>query len=180
LKDDLLGQIFVTFASVSLVAVGGANAVMPDIHRQVVDQLHWMDSATFANLFAVTQAAPGPNVLFVSLIGWHMAGLAGLAVATVAIVMPSGLLAFAVGRLLSRLEGRPIVKTIKSGLVPIAVGLILASGLVMGAAAYHGLLTLGITAATAAFVFLKERSPFWPLLGGALLGVAAYATGVPY
>jgi chromate transporter len=180
MKDDLLGQIAITFASLSLVAVGGANAVMPDIHRQVVDQLHWMDSATFANLFAVTQAAPGPNVLFVSLIGWYVAGFAGLVVATLSIVLPSGILAFAAGRLLARLEGNPAVGLVKKGLVPIAVGLILASGLVMGIAACHGFLTILITLGTAAFVFLKDRSPFWPLCGGALLGVAAYVMGLPY
>jgi chromate transporter len=180
MKFDLLGQIAVTFASVSLVAVGGANAVMPDVHRQVVDQLHWMDSATFANLFAVTQAAPGPNVLFISLIGWHMAGLAGLLVATLAIVTPSGILAFVAGRLLTRLEGHPALKIVKSGLVPIAVGLILASGLVMGTAACHGLLTLAIAIGTAAFVYFQDRSPLWPLLGGALLGVGAYLSGIAF
>ncbi|PKU21613.1 chromate transporter [Telmatospirillum siberiense] len=178
MKDGLLGQIATTFASVSLVAVGGANAVMPEIHRQVVDQLHWMDGATFANLFAVAQAAPGPNVLFVSLIGWHMAGFAGLAVATLAIMLPSGLVAFAAGRLVARLDGHPLMQAAKSGLVPIAVGLILASGLVMSRAADHDVLTIAITLGTAAFVFFRENSPLWALAGGALLGIGTYLLGL--
>lgn len=177
MKDDLLGQMALTFASVSLVAVGGANAVMPEIHRQVVDQMHWMDGATFANLFAVAQAAPGPNVLFVSLIGWHLAGLAGLVVATLAILLPSGLLAFAAGRIVNRLTGNPVMQVVKSGLVPIAVGLILASGLVMSRAADHDVLTIAVTLGTAAFVFFREKSPLWPLAGGAVLGVAAHLAG---
>lgn len=178
MKDDLLGQIALTFASVSLVAVGGANAVMPDIHRQVVDQLHWMDGATFANLFAVAQAAPGPNVLFVSLIGWHMAGLAGLVVATISIILPSGLVTFATGRLVSRLGNHPIMRVIKSGLVPIAVGLILASGLVMSRAADHNLLTIAITLATTAYVFFRDGSPLWALVAGAILGIGTQLLGV--
>ena len=85
MKGHLLGQIAITFATLSLLAVGGANAVVPDMHRQVVETLGWMDNATFANLFAIAQAAPGPNVLVVSLIGWHVAGFAGLLVATVGV-----------------------------------------------------------------------------------------------
>ncbi|HXM71201.1 MAG TPA: chromate transporter, partial [Thermoanaerobaculia bacterium] len=87
-----LWQIAATFASLSLVAIGGANAIMPDIHHRIVDVLGWMNDTTFANLFAIAQTAPGPNVLIVSLIGWHVAGLAGLAVATLAMILPSSLL----------------------------------------------------------------------------------------
>ena len=138
MSADLLRQIAETFASLSLVAIGGANAVIPDIHRQVVEVQGWMNDAAFANLFAIAQAAPGPNVLVVSLIGWHVAGLAGLAVATVAMILPASLLAFAAGRLLARFARASWVRHVQTGLVPIAVGLILASGVVMGRAADHG------------------------------------------
>ena len=80
----LLLQLALTFAPLSLVAVGGAAAVLPDIHRQVVEARGWMSDGAFLDLFAVAQAAPGPNVMVVSLIGWQVAGVPGFLVATVA------------------------------------------------------------------------------------------------
>ncbi|MDR3441343.1 chromate transporter [Telmatospirillum sp.] len=177
MKAALLLQIATTFAALSLVAVGGANAVVPDIHRQVVDILGWMDNATFANLFAIAQAAPGPNVLVVSLIGWHMAGLAGLAVATIAMILPSGLLAFAAGRILNRLSGARWVTIVKAGLIPLATGLILASGVVMVRSAHQGSLTLAISAFAAIFVVACDYNPLWALSGGAIIGLAGWALG---
>jgi chromate transporter len=178
MKDALLPQIALTFATLSLVAVGGANAVVPDIHRQVVETLGWMDDATFANLFAIAQAAPGPNVLVVSLIGWHMAGFSGLMVATLAMILPSSLLAFTTGRLLNRLSDAPWVVITKAGLVPLAIGLILSSGVVMGEASYRGWLTLLTTAAAAVFVLSSERNPLWALSGGAILGLLGWSFGL--
>ena len=173
MKDGLLVQLATTFAIISLVAIGGANAVVPEIHRQVVEVLGWMDGATFANLYALAQAAPGPNVLVVSLIGWHMAGLAGLATATLAMIVPSCLLAFTIGRLVTRHSGTPWVRRAQAGLVPIAVGLILASGLVMSRAADHDSVTAIITLGSAAFVVLTDRNPLWALAAGMLAALAA-------
>jgi chromate transporter len=175
--DRLLWQIAGTFASLSLVAVGGANAVIPEIHRQVVEVHGWMSDMAFANLFAIAQAAPGPNVLVVSLIGWKVAGWAGLAVATAAMILPASLLAFAAGRLLTRFAGASWVQNVQSGLIPVAVGLILASGVVMGRAADHGPLTIAITAGTALFVFLSDHNPLWALGVGTLASIGCLALG---
>lgn len=90
----LLLQIARVFAVISLVSIGGANAVLPEIHRQVVDVQGWMNDATFTNIFAISHAAPGPNIIMVSLIGWHLAGISGLLAATFAIMIPSCSLAF--------------------------------------------------------------------------------------
>jgi chromate transporter len=178
-KGALLAQMALTFATLSLVAVGGANAVVPDIHRQVVETLGWMDNATFANLFAIAQAAPGPNVLVVSLIGWHMAGFAGLMVATLAMILPSSLLAFTAGRLLDRQSGARWVKVTKAGLVPLAIGLILSSGVIMAEASYRGSLTLLATVLATIFVLASERNPLWALAGGAILGLIGWRFGLP-
>jgi len=179
-KEGLLLQLALSFAALSLVSIGGANVVVPEIHRQVVEQFAWMDNTTFSNLFAIAQAAPGPNVLLVSLIGWHVAGVAGLAVATIAILLPSGVLAFAAGRLVARWADTRWIAIAKAGLVPVAVGLILASGIVMARAADHDALGVMITAATATFVLLSDRNPLWALatamvigIGGARLGLLA-------
>ena len=179
MKTGLLWQLAATFASLSLVAIGGANAVIPGMHRQVVEGHGWMNDQTFVNLFAVAQAAPGPNVLIVSLIGWHVAGLAGLAVATFAMIGPSSLLAFAAGRLVARFSGSSTIRIMQSGLVPIMVGLILASGVVTGRAADRSLLQLAITAGTALFVLLSGRSPLWALAAAAALSVLGATLGLP-
>ena len=100
--SGLLIQIARVFALLSLVSIGGANAVLPEIRRQIVDVQGWMNDAAFANLFAISNAAPGPNIILVSLIGWQLAGLAGLLVATLAIMIPSCSLAFFVGRAVNR------------------------------------------------------------------------------
>ncbi|MFI5022198.1 MAG: chromate transporter [Alphaproteobacteria bacterium] len=179
MKPAPLWQIAGTFASLSLVAIGGANSVVPDLQRQVVQVLGWMNDTTFASLFAIAQAAPGPNVLIVSLIGWHVAGLAGLAVATLAMILPSSLLTFGVGRVVTRLAGVRAIRAIQRGLVPITVGLILASGVVMAATADHAALSILLTAGTALYVFLSDWNPLWALSIAAVVSLLGSWLGVP-
>ena len=169
----LLPKLAVTFGTLSLLSIGGANATLPEIHRQVVERLHWMDDATFAGLVAIGQTAPGPNVLIVSMIGWHMAGLAGLLVVTAAIVLPSSLLAFALGRVMTRFESNRWIGLTRRALAPIAIGLMLASGIVMTRAAYAGVLTLAIVAIMTVLVATTRMSPLWGIAAGAALGIAA-------
>ena len=171
MKNQVLWQIAMTFASLSLVAMGGANAVVPEIHRQIVGAHGWMNDATFAQLFAIAQAAPGPNILLASLIGWRVAGMAGLAVATLAMIVPSSVLAFTVGRLVNRLANAPWINVIKAGLVPVAVGLIMAGGMVMGRAAVHSLFSLALTAGGVIFVLFSDRNPLWAIAGGTFISL---------
>jgi chromate transporter len=97
-----LTQLALTFSILSLGAVGGANVTLPELHRQMVDVSRYMDDATFASLVALAQTAPGPNVIVMSLMGWHIAGAAGLAVATAGMIAPSSVLAFAAERAFRR------------------------------------------------------------------------------
>lgn len=168
----VLVQLGLGLLSLSLVAVGGAVAVMPEVHRLVVEQQGWLDDMTFTQLFALAQAAPGPNVLAVSLIGWQVAGPAGLLVATVAMCGPTSLLAFGFARLRSRLADSIWVVAVARGLVPLAVGLMLATGVVLAEASMRGLFSLGITAAAALVVWRSKLSPLWVLAGGAVIGIA--------
>ncbi|TCZ64364.1 chromate transporter [Roseicella aquatilis] len=169
----LLLQLLLTFGILSLVAVGGANAVLPEMHRQLVDLHHWLDDATFSQLYALAQAAPGPNILVASVMGWRIAGLGGLAVATIGMLLPAAVLAWGMAGLVHRLRGAPWLKPAQGGLVPIAVGLLLAAGLVMAeASSQFGLLPLGIVAASSLFVWRTSYSPLWVLAGGGLLGLA--------
>jgi len=168
----LLLQILGTFAILSLVAVGGANAVLPEMHRQLVDIHRWLDDATFAQLYALAQAAPGPNILVASVMGWRIAGPPGMAVATIGMLLPAAILAWIMAGLLQRLRGAAWLKPAQGGLVPVAVGLLLAAGLVMAeASSAFGLLPLLIVAASAVFVWRTNYSPLWVLAGGAALGL---------
>lgn len=168
--SGVLWQLAIGFASLSLIAVGGGIAVVPEMNRLAVDVHRWMSDAHFAQLFALAQAAPGPNVIVVGLIGWHVAGLAGMIVAMLAMCGPAGLLAYGFSKFRRRLAGAAWLKLVEKGLVPIAVGLILASGLILADAAAHGWLGFGIVIASTLFVWRSDRSPLWVLGAGAVLG----------
>jgi chromate transporter len=160
------------FALLSLLAVGGANAVTPEMHRQVVDVGHWMSGREFSELFALAQAVPGPNMLVSTVIGWRIGGWPGAIVATLAMAGPSSLLVFVASHVWRRFEDRPWRVWVQAGIAPVVVGLIGSSGYLLsrGAAAnWKGAL---IVAASAALVWRTRLNPLWILAGAAAMGVA--------
>ena len=175
--NELLQQLGTTFAWLSLLQFGGTNAVVPEMHRQAVDVLHWMDGQTFANLFALAQLAPGPNVMVVSLIGWQVAGFPGLLVATVAMTGPPCVLAFGMSRLMKRTSRSRWLAIVKDGLLPLAIGMILASGWIMANASGLSPMNLGITAAATAFVAFTEYNLLWALGTAILFGLGTHVAG---
>ena len=167
---DVLLPLALQFALLSLIAVGGANAVVPEMHRFFVESRGWISDSEFADLFAIAQAAPGPNVMIVGLLGWKVAGLWGAMVATVAMCGPSGLLTYGVGHVWHRFRGAPWRAAVQSGLAPLTVGLILATGYILARAADHGWAGYAVTAATVALVLGAKLHPLWLLGGAGLLG----------
>ena len=167
-------QLAVDFSLLSLITVGGVITVLPEMHRNVVEVHGWMTGAEFAQLFALAQAAPGPNILVVSLIGWKVAGVAGAAVATAAVCGPSSILTYAVSRIWQRFRGAPWRRVVEDGLVPVTVGLMLAGGYLITLAADHSALAFAITAATAGIVLTTRIHPLWLLAAGGLLGLAGW------
>ncbi len=178
MKDDLLASLFWRFAAISLVSVGGATAVLPEVHRQLVEETGWLSARRFADLFALAQTAPGPNVIAFSLFGWELAGLAGLAVVTVAALAPAGLLAFAVSRALGRAAQSVWIARLKAALTPLAIGLMLASGFLLTQAAGRNLPALIVTVAAAALVIFTRANPLIAIAGGAGAFVAAARLGL--
>ncbi|WP_372617021.1 chromate transporter [Falsiroseomonas sp.] len=166
--------LLLTFATLSLLAVGGANAIVPEMHRQIVEIHGWLDSATFAQIYALAQAAPGPNILVAAALGWVIAGVAGMAAATIGIVGPAWVLAWWVAGISERLAGRPWLKAVRSGLVPIAVGLILASGLIMAEAVAVGALPVAVAIFATLLVWRTEWNPLWVLFAGGAAGLALF------
>ena len=160
------------FALLSLIAVGGINPLLPELHRQVVDVYGWMTSDRFTDLFAIAQGAPGPNILVITLIGWDVAGLPGALAATVAICTPSGLLAYFVSRLWDRFRAARWRVAIQAGLIPVTVGLVAAGAFVLARAADTSLAALAITIATATAVTFTRVHPLVCLAVAAALGLA--------
>ena len=169
----ILWQLAKSFAVISLIAIGGVNAVVPAMRQEIVDRLAWMDDATFMQLYAITQITPGPNILIVSLIGWQMAALPGLIVATLAMLLPACTLAYLLGKLAVRLAGSRGFKLVQDALVPLAVGLIIAAGLDMAQAAAHQWLYVLITLVSAAIIVFTRINPIWALVCGAGLVLGA-------
>jgi len=173
-SDSPLAQLAADFSVLSLLAVGGAVTVLPEMHRSVVEVHGWMSGAQFAELFALAQASPGPNILVVSLIGWQVAGLAGAIAATAAICGPSCVPTFVVSRIWLRFRDAPWRAAIQNGLVPVTVGLMLASGYLITLSADHSMLAFAITAVTAAAALATRIHPLWFFGAAALLGLAGW------
>jgi chromate transporter len=161
-----------TFGLMSLFAVGGANAAIPEMHRIAVDVHHWMTDKQFADVFAISQMSPGPNVLIVTLIGYSVAGVAGALVATLAMCVPTAVLAYYVSRLFTRSSQARWPAIIQAALVPLSIGLMGASGLILALASDRNWTGALVTAFAAVVAFATRINPLWMLLIGGCLGFA--------
>ncbi len=160
------------FSVISLTAVGGGVVMLaPDIHRYTVEVHRWISSEQFASAFTIAQASPGPNVLFVTLIGLQAAGFVGAIVATIAVVMPPFLLTLTLARLTPVRPAGRLGKAVRNGVAPISIGLLAAGGLVLARSADTGLVQLVLTAATVAAMVLTKWNPVWLIAIGAAAGV---------
>ncbi len=129
MKDDTgtLLTLAGYFALMSLFAIGGANSAVPEMQRVAVEVERWMTDRQFIDIFAIAQVTPGPNVIIVTLIGYHVAGLLGALVATLAMCGPTCVFAFYVGHAWERFKDAPWRAAIQAGLFPISIGLIASS-----------------------------------------------------
>jgi chromate transporter len=167
-----LSFLAVHFAILSLLAFGGVNTIIPEIHRQSVDVMGWMSDRQFADLFAIAQAAPGPNTLIVTLIGWRVAGLAGAVVATLAMCGPAALLTYVAIKLWNRFKNAPWRSAAQRGVASVTIGLVGASAFVLTRATAHGPMQLAVTGASSILAYASEINPLWILGGAAVLGLA--------
>ena len=175
------------FLSLSLLAVGGAITTAPDMHRYLVTQQHWLSEAQFSSSIALAQAAPGPNVLFIALFGWHVglnaaassglpswaSALLGVTLAMVGTLLPSTILTFSVARWGHRNRERRVVRAFKQGMAPLVIGILLATGAILatsqGTSPDHWPLWL-LTTVTALLVWRTRIHLLWLLGAGAVLG----------
>src|SRR3954466_12507485 len=172
---DTLIALGLVFAPLSLLSFGGGNAVLADIATQAVAVQGWTSEREFADLFALSRAAPGPGSMLAALIGWKAAGIVGAVIATLAFYVPSAVLVFAVARLWSRWRGSAWHTAVERGMAPVAAGLFLSGGIAVLRASPGGLAVwLAAFAATAVLLVWPRLHPL-PLLavGGGLFGLAA-------
>ena len=167
--------LFVHFLLLSLLAIGGAITTAPDMQRFVVGERHWLSDAGFTASVALAQAAPGPNVLFVAVIGWNCGGLAGVAATMAGSLLPSTTLALAATRWGAQRRDSRGVRAFTGGMAPLTIGLLLATGWVLTepARGHPGALLL---VAVTVFIMLRTRaSPMWPIALGAVVGALGLA-----
>lgn len=168
--NSTLITLAVIFTQLSLIAFGGGNTILPEMHRQVTDVHHWLTDADFAALFALAQAAPGPNMMVAPLIGWQVAGFAGMLVSTVAIFGPSSILTAIALRLWRRFKDNSWRQTVQAGLVPVSIGLVAASAVLIVQAADRTWLLVAISAGVALVSVKTRLHPLWLLAAGAAIG----------
>lgn len=170
------------FGSLSLMSIGGGNTVLPEMHMRAVNGYHWLTDSQFADIFSISQAAPGPSILIVSLVGYaaglHVAGvaggLAGGVLATVAMILPAALLMYLVTLSWKRAQNSKWRIAVEKGFAPLTVGLILATSLVMSRAADHDWRAYSITAVATVIFVRTETNPLIVVAGAALLGYVGF------
>ena len=170
----ILFELAWRFMLVSALAFGGATAALPEMHRFLVEQRHWLDDAAFTTLFAISQASPGPNVLFVALFGWRVMGLAGALTTMLAMCGPSSLCAVLVERYVNRHRDAGWIAVARRALAPLTVGLVAATGTLLTFGADHGAAAATLTAATVAVGLKTRLNPLWLIAAGAALGAMGW------
>lgn len=164
-------DLFLHFMLLSLMAVGGVSAVLPDMQRYVVEAHQWMTAKQFADAYALGQAAPGPNMMFVTLVGWQVGGLIGAIAATAALIVPPVILTLLITRYSANNPDTPLGTAIRRGLAPITIGLMLASGWILTSSISHNWRGIALTLFTIAVVTQTRQNPLWLILLGAVLGI---------
>ena len=174
-----LWGLFVHFLMLSLLAVGGAITTAPDMHRFLVTEHQWLTDAQFNASIAIAQAAPGPNVLFVAVLGWNTAGAWGAFASMTGILLPSTVVSLWATRWAAKHRDSRGVRAFTSGMAPITLGLIVATGWLLTAPTHGHVGALALVAATVLLTLKTKLSPMWLVAGGALVGalVSVFADG---
>ncbi len=168
------GQLFVHFAMLSLLAIGGAIATVPDMHRVVVGDRGWLSDAQFSASIALAQAAPGPNVLFVAVIGFNIGGMAGVLATLAGSVLPSAALALTASRWADQRRGHRGVRAFTEGLAPVTIGLLLSTSWVLTDPSRAQPASWLLVGGTLLFMTQTRLSPLWPIGMGAIVGALGW------
>lgn len=169
--ENLL-DLLVHFMTTSMLSIGGALATSSEMHRYLVDERGWISHQQFVESITLAQAAPGPNVLFVALLGWQVAGAVGAMTTTFGILAPSSILTFYANRWRAAHHTSHLVRAIRLGLSPVAIGMTAAAGWVIAANADFNPKLMALTMLTIVVVLRSKINPLWLIAAGAGLGAA--------
>lgn len=171
---SILLSLFLKFSAFSLVAFGGINALLPSLLNLSVYQEHWIDLQTFADYFAIAQAAPGPNFMTVTLIGWHVGGVLGALLATFAIAWPSSLLVYFLQRLILGMNDERKKRAIQYAAAALAIGLVLSSAWQIALQINLSYAAYGLTLLTIGLTVFTRWHPLYLIALGAVLGIMGF------
>jgi chromate transporter len=169
----LLG-LFGHFLVLSVLAVGGAITTAPDMQRYLVAEHGWINAAQFTSSVAIAQAAPGPNILFVALLGFNVAGLPGLLATMGGILLPSSLLALYTGRYGRRRADALWMRAFTDGMTPLTIGLLLATGWLLATPDKSPPMLLALVGLTVLLNLRTRLNPVWLIAMGAAAGVLGW------
>jgi chromate transporter len=164
------GGVLAQFLMLSLLSIGGAISTVPEMHRYLVDQHHWLSDGQFTAMVAIAQAAPGPNLLFVAVLGWGIGGALGMGVTMLGILLPSTTLTLAAARWGESRRQTRGVQAFVTGLAPLTVGLVLATGFLLGKPAFGNPWLVATMVATVVVCVRTKVSPLWLIAAGGLVG----------
>ena len=173
----VLVALALLFAEMSLLAFGGGNSVLPEMQRRMVEVHGWMAAAQFNALFGLAQAAPGPNMMVVTLLGWRVAGFWGAVVATIAMFGPSSIVTGVALRVWERFRHAPWRRAVQAGLVPVTAGLVAAGAALIASTAGATPALAGVTAVAAVLSIATRLHPLWLLGAGAVFGLLEMGFG---
>ena len=169
-----LFSLFLHFLTLSLLSIGGAITTVPEMHRFLVDRTGWLTEESFTSSIALAQAAPGPNILFVAVLGWNVAGLPGAAAAMAGIMLPSSLLTVTATRWARNHREHRGVRAFSAGMMPLTLGLIIATGWLLALpflrTASHRWGTLALIGLTVLLTLKTRLGLVWMVLGGGVVG----------
>ncbi|MFP6819556.1 chromate transporter [Acinetobacter sp.] len=166
----VLIALTLVFTQLSLLAFGGGNAILPQMQHQVVVIHQWMTAEQFSSMFAMAQAAPGPNMMIVPLVGWHVAGPMGLIVTSFAKFGPSSIITIYALKFWNNFKSHPLRAKFEKALKPITVGLVLVSAWIIAQASAQNILLIAIVAITICLSLFKNVHPVWLMVIGAGTG----------
>lgn len=164
------GVVFAQYLLLSILSIGGAIGTAPEMHRFLVEQHHWMTNEQFSASVAIAQAAPGPNLLFVAVLGWGLGGFLGMCVTMTGILLPSTTLTLAAARWGERRRSTRGVQAFVMGMAPLSVGLVVSTGFILGMPAYGSAWLIATMALTVLVCLRTKVSPLWLIAVGGLVG----------
>ena len=170
MSGSTLLTIAAVFASLSLVSIGGGNTVLPEIHRAAVQREEWMTDQQFADIYALSEAAPGPSSMISSLVGYKAAGLPGALVAIVSILGPSSLLMFVACLTWEHFRTAKWRIAFEKGLAPVSLGLLFSSGVTIVRSADQSLIAYLISAVCVVLLLRTKVSPLILMAAAGALG----------